>query len=464
MLKLFNQYLPSRTLFLLVSESGLILAGILLAVAIQSSVSHSPGLTGESSLAKALLIAFVCQLSLYYHDLYDLQIVKDRGELFVRLLQAMGVWSILVAGIYVLFPSMFLGEGVSVLAVFVLLFSLIAWRVAFFWLNQRRSLAKSTLILGTGDLARKIAAEAMRRPEVGIRIVGFVGEDRSLVGRSIVNPSVLGDVSELISIVNQEHVDEVVVAMPEGRGRLPFTALLDLKLRGLSIVEATNLYEKLTGKIAVESLRPSWLIFSEGFRKSPITHFYKRLFGILLSALGLILLMPVMGLVALLIKLDSRGPILFRQKRVGENGKVFDLLKFRSMHVDAEATTGPVWAKKDDCRITLVGKFIRMVRFDELPQFINVLKGDMSFVGPRPERPHFVEQLSEKIPYYNQRHTVKPGITGWAQVRYHYGGSIDDTIEKLQYDLYYIKHMSISLDLLIIFQTVKIVLLRRGAH
>jgi len=214
----------------------------------------------------------------------------------------------------------------------------------------------------------------------------------------------------------------------------------------------------------VESLRPSWLIFSEGFRKSPVTHLYKRLFGILLSVVGLILLMPTMGLVALIIKLDSRGPILFRQKRVGENGKVFDLLKFRSMHVDAEAITGPVWAKKDDCRITRVGRLIRRVRFDELPQFINVLKGDMNFVGPRPERPHFVEQLNEKIPYYNQRHTVKPGITGWAQVRYHYGGSIDDTLEKLQYDLYYVKHMSIPLDLLIIFQTVKIVLLQRGAH
>lgn len=464
MLKLFNQYLPSRTLFLLVSETILILAGILLAVAIQSGGSHAFGLTSESPLAKALLIAIVCQLSLYYHDLYDLQIVKERSELFVRLLQAIGVWSILVAGIYVLFPSMFLGEGVSVLAVFLLLFSLIAWRVAFFWLSQRSALAKSTLILGTGELAKKIAAETLRRPEVGIRIVGFLGEDRGLVGRSIVNPTVLGDVSELASIVIQECVDEVVVAMPEGRGRLPFKALLDLKLKGVSIVEGTNLYEKLTGKIAVESLRPSWLIFSEGFRKSPVTHFYKRLFGIVLSALGLILLMPVMVLVALFIKLDSRGPILFRQKRVGENGKLFDLLKFRSMNVDAEATTGPVWALKDDSRITRVGKFIRKVRLDELPQFINVLKGDMSFVGPRPERPHFIEQLSERIPYYNQRHTVKPGITGWAQVRYHYGGSIDDTLEKLQYDLYYIKHMCISLDLLIIFQTVKIVLLRRGAH
>lgn len=462
MLKLFNQYLPSRTLFLLVSETVLILAGILLAVTIQTSGDLR--VTGEPSLVKALLIAFTCQLSLYYHDLYDLQVVKERGELFVRLLQAMGVWSILVAGIYMFFPSMFLGEGVSVLAVFVLLFSLIAWRVAFFWLSQSRSLATSTLILGTGDLARKIAAEALKRPELGIRVVGFLAEDRSLVGESIVNPKVLGDVEELCSIVSQEGVDEVVVAMPEGRGRLPFAALLDLKLKGLSIVEGTSLYEKLTGKIAVESLRPSWLIFSEGFRKSPVTHLYKRLFGILLSVVGLILLMPIMGLVALIIKLDSRGPILFRQKRVGENGKVFDLLKFRSMHVDAEAFTGPVWAKKDDCRITRVGRFIRQVRFDELPQFINVLKGDMNFVGPRPERPHFVEQLNEKIPYYNQRHTVKPGITGWAQVRYHYGGSIDDTLEKLQYDLYYVKHMSIPLDLLIIFQTVKIVLLQRGAH
>lgn len=463
MLKVFNQYLPSRTLFLLVSETVLILAGILLAAAIQSSHGQDSKLLEEAEVLKALLIAFVCQLCLYYHDLYDLQIVKERGELFVRLLQAMGVWSILIAGIYVLFPSMFLGQGVSILAVFLLLVSLVAWRVAFFWLSQRTALATSTLILGTGDLARKIAAEVSSRPEVGIRIVGFVSEDRTLVGKSIVNPTVLGEVADLGTIVDQERVSEVVVAMPEGRGRLPFTELLDLKLKGLSIIEATSLYEKLTGKIAVESLRPSWLIFSEGFRKSPITHFYKRLFGILFSTFGLIVLMPVMALVALLIKLDSRGPVLFRQKRVGEGGKTFDLLKFRSMHVDAEAASGPVWAQKDDSRITHVGKFIRKVRLDELPQFINVLKGDMSFVGPRPERPHFVAQLGEKIPYYSQRHTVKPGITGWAQVRYHYGGSIGDTIEKLQYDLYYIKHMSIALDLLIIFQTIKIVLLRRGS-
>ncbi|MCI0418812.1 MAG: sugar transferase [Acidobacteria bacterium] len=463
MLKVFNQYLPSRTLFLLVSETVLILAGILLAAAIQSSHGQDSKLLEEAEVLKALLIAFVCQLCLYYHDLYDLQIVKERGELFVRLLQAMGVWSILIAGIYVLFPSMFLGQGVSILAVFLLLVSLVAWRVAFFWLSQRTALATSTLILGTGDLARKIAAEVSSRPEVGIRIVGFVSEDRTLVGKSIVNPTVLGEVADLGTIVDQERVSEVVVAMPEGRGRLPFTELLDLKLKGLSIIEATSLYEKLTGKIAVESLRPSWLIFSEGFRKSPITHFYKRLFGILFSTFGLIVLMPVMVLVALLIKLDSRGPVLFRQKRVGEGGKTFDLLKFRSMHVDAEAASGPVWAQKDDSRITHVGKFIRKVRLDELPQFINVLKGDMSFVGPRPERPHFVAQLGEKIPYYSQRHTVKPGITGWAQVRYHYGGSIGDTIEKLQYDLYYIKHMSIALDLLIIFQTIKIVLLRRGS-
>ncbi|MCI0621738.1 MAG: sugar transferase [Acidobacteria bacterium] len=463
MLKVFNQYLPSRTLFLLVSETVLILAGILLAAAIQSSHGQDSKLLEEAEVLKALLIAFVCQLCLYYHDLYDLQIVKERGELFARLLQAMGVWSILIAGIYVLFPSMFLGQGVSILAVFLLLVSLVAWRVAFFWLSQRTALATSTLILGTGDLARKIAAEVSSRPEVGIRIVGFVSEDRTLVGKSIVNPTVLGEVADLGTIVDQERVSEVVVAMPEGRGRLPFTELLDLKLKGLSIIEATSLYEKLTGKIAVESLRPSWLIFSEGFRKSPITHFYKRLFGILFSTFGLIVLMPVMVLVALLIKLDSRGPVLFRQKRVGEGGKTFDLLKFRSMHVDAEAASGPVWAQKDDSRITHVGKFIRKVRLDELPQFINVLKGDMSFVGPRPERPHFVAQLGEKIPYYSQRHTVKPGITGWAQVRYHYGGSIGDTIEKLQYDLYYIKHMSIALDLLIIFQTIKIVLLRRGS-
>ena len=278
------------------------------------------------------------------------------------------------------------------------------------------------------------------------------------------NPSVIGHIGELAEIVKRERVERVVVAMREGRGKMPVVDLLDLKMKGISIEEATTLYEKITGRIAVENLRPSWLIFSDGFKKSKVSHFYKRLFAIILSIIGLILFFPVMIILTILVKFDSKGPVLFRQDRVGENGRIFQLLKFRSMFEDAETNTGPIWAKENDTRITRVGRFIRKVRLDELPQFINVLRGDMSFVGPRPERAHFVQQLSEKIPFYNLRHTVKPGITGWAQINCQYGGSLDGTLEKLQYDLYYIKHLSIPLDFMIIFQTIKIVLQGRGAY
>jgi len=322
----------------------------------------------------------------------------------------------------------------------------------------------SILILGTGELAKKLAAEILNRPEVGVRIAGFISEDNSLVGKSLLNPTVLGHTSELNRVVESERVGQVVVAMPESRGSMPMNELLDLKVRGVAVEEATSFYERITGKIALENLRPSWLVFSPGFRKSRLSLFLHSSLGIVLSLLGLLLCFPIMIVIAALIRLDSRGPVLFRQARVGKDGKTFQLLKFRSMFVDAEEKTGPIWAKKNDDRATRVGRVIRKLRLDELPQFLNVLRGEMSFVGPRPERPEFVQELTRTIPYYNQRHTVRPGITGWAQVKYQYGASVGDAVEKLQYELFYIKNMSISLDIYIIFQTAKIVLLGKGAH
>src|SRR5262249_55269136 len=262
----------------------------------------------------------------------------------------------------------------------------------------------------------------------------------------------------------RERIGQVIVAMPESRGSMPMTELLDLKVRGITVEEATSFYERITGKIALENLRPSWLVFSPGFKKSRLSLFLHSSLGVILSVLGLLLCFPIMIVIAVLIRLDSRGPVLFKQTRVGKDGKTFPLLKFRSMFADAEEKTGPVWAKKNDERVTRVGRIIRQLRLDELPQFFNVLRGDMSFVGPRPERPEFVEELTRSIPYYNQRHTVRPGITGWAQVKYQYGASVGDAVEKLQYELFYIKNMSVLLDIYIIFQTAKIVLLGKGAH
>lgn len=464
MLRNFNTYFPKRLLFLLVGETLIILAAFQLAMSLRSAVPELSLFQDATSVLKIAFMALLCQLCLYFHDLYDLRIVSDRRELCLRLVQSLGVCSILVAMVYLLFPALFLGEGVFVLALCILIVVLIAWRIGFLWISEKSTMKEPVLILGTGELAKKVTTEILARPEVGFEVVGFVSDDPAMVGRSLVNPTVIGTVDELDHIVEHTRTDRIAVAVPQGRGRLPVAQLLDLKLKGILIEEATDLYERITGKIAVENLRPSWLIFSQGFRKSRLTLFYKRFFGIVFSLLGLILMSPAMIVIAILIKLDSKGPVFFKQERVGENGKTFWLLKFRSMCADAESRTGPVWASAQDDRVTRVGRFLRKTRLDEVPQFINVLKGDLNFVGPRPERLHFVEQLSKQIPYYNLRHAVKPGITGWAQIKYRYGASVDDTIEKLQYDLFYIKNMSVALDFLIVFQTVKTVLLTRGAH
>jgi sugar transferase (PEP-CTERM system associated) len=457
-----NQYLPSRILFLLFSESLLILGAFQLA-AILKSTGSGAALRQEVILGQ-VVFTLICQLCLYYCDLYDLKTVKDARGSCVHLLQALGICSVLVGAIYLLRAPSSLDAEEYVETVFILFGLLVSWRIAFFWLCRKRRLRHPTLILGTGELAKKLASEILSRPDAGVRIVGFVSDDPSQVGKALVNPGVIGHTSELTRIVERERINEVIVAMPESRGSMPISELLDMKIKGVSIQEATTRYEEITGKIALENLRPSWLVFSQGFKKSRLALLSLRMMGIFLSVLGLVLAFPIIVVIAILVKLDSKGPVLFKQARVGKNGKTFQLWKFRSMVVNAEEKTGPIWAKEDDDRVTRVGRILRKVRLDELPQFINVLRGDMNFVGPRPERPEFVEELSKQIPYYNQRHTVRPGITGWAQVRHQYGGSVGDTIEKLQYDLFYIKNMSMFLDLYIIFQTIKIVMLGRGAH
>jgi sugar transferase (PEP-CTERM system associated) len=268
----------------------------------------------------------------------------------------------------------------------------------------------------------------------------------------------------LLEFVRQARIDHVVIAFDDSRGKLPFDELLRCKFSGVKIEDGLSFYERITGRVHLDALKPSWMIFSDGFGRPWVTTAFKRLHDVVGSLVGLILVAPLSLVIAALIKLDSPGPILYRQERVGEGGRSFTLLKFRSMRQDAEAATGPVWATDGDHRATPLGKWLRKFRFDELPQMINVLRGEMSFVGPRPERPCFVEGLKNAIPYYGLRSAVKPGITGWAQVRYRYGSNVQDMIEKLQYDLYYIKNMSVLLDATILVQTVQTVLLGRGAR
>jgi sugar transferase (PEP-CTERM system associated) len=276
--------------------------------------------------------------------------------------------------------------------------------------------------------------------------------------------SILDTEGELYETVKRENADKIVVSLTERRGVLPLQEIMTCKLSGIEVIDAPSFYERMTGKLLLENITPSWFIFSDGFRITALVRFIKRVADVLFSAAGILLVLPFIPLIALAICLDSPGPILFRQVRVGEREKNFTLYKFRTMRQDAEKGTGAVWAKEKDPRVTRLGNFLRKSRIDEIPQLFNVLKGDMSLVGPRPERPEFIEKLKAVIPYYSERHFVKPGVTGWAQVRYPYGASVEDALEKLRYDLYYIKNLTLTFDLMIILETVKVVLFRRGGR
>jgi sugar transferase (PEP-CTERM system associated) len=294
--------------------------------------------------------------------------------------------------------------------------------------------------------------------------VGFVQTPSDRLPAHLPGRGVIGSIADIPRLVKEHHVDRVVLSMSDARGRLPMDALLGMKLQGVRFDHLASVYEEYTGKIALENLRPSWLVFSDGFRKLRLVALAKRVSDIAAALVGLVLALPLMAAVAIAIRLTSRGPVLYHQARVGEHGRPFTLHKFRTMRPDAEALSGPAWSPEGDPRVTPVGHVLRRTRLDEIPQLWNVLRGHMSLVGPRPERPEFVQQLTEDIPYYGQRHVVRPGITGWAQVRFSYGASIEDAIEKLQYDLFYIKNLSLTLDLVIVLATIKIVLLRRGGR
>ena len=328
---------------------------------------------------------------------------------------------------------------------------------------RTRQLDENIMIIGSGALAKEIAEEIIEKADTGFNIVGFIAENPDRVGEKLVNPSIIGDQSQIHDIATREKVNRIIVALEERRGKFPQSQLLECKMRGIAVEEGIEFYEHLTGRLQIESLRPSFLIFSNGFKKPELSMGVKRITGFALSLVALILLSPLILVISILVKIDSQGPVFYKQERVGKRGKIFKLLKFRSMVNNAE-TNGPVWAENDDKRITRVGRWIRKWRFDEVPQMLNVLKGDMAFVGPRPERPYFVEQLRKEIPFYDQRFSVKPGVTGWAQIKYRYGASKEDALEKLKYDLYYIKNLSPFFDLLIIFETIKVVLFGKGAR
>jgi sugar transferase (PEP-CTERM system associated) len=452
-----------RTFALVAFESVFILAAIAVAAWLRLA-DQAWEMATTNGLLRALLIAAVCQMSLYSHDLYDLRLLSDRRELVVRIMQALGATSLVLAFLYFVSPTLIIGRGVFAIAAGLVLTFVVAWRLAFEWMSRRVGPSERILLVGTSPATVTLARELYdRRLQLGVEIAGFVDPDPTRVGTSLFNPRIIGCIEDIPRIVREEAVDRVVVSLADARGTLPMDRLLEMKMAGgVTFDHLASVYEEYTGKIAIENLRPSWFIFSAGFRSTAFTRAGKRALDILASCIGLVIAGPIMLLVALAVRISSPGPALYHQKRVGQHGRIFVVHKFRSMRQDAEAATGAVWAQAQDPRITPVGSFLRKTRLDELPQLWNVLCGEMSFIGPRPERPEFVADLTRQIPFYGERHVIKPGLTGWAQVRYAYGASVEDAMEKLQYDLYYIKNMSISLDLFIMFETVKIVLQRRG--
>ena len=460
----FTHRLSWRTLALITCESALIAGVVYLAAWARLGSDVWMAMTTVGGWPRVVPIILTCLLCLYYADLYDLHVVADRRELFVRALQALGATSLILAAIYFWFPDLIIGRGVFLLSSGLVVGVIIGWRVVFMWIARRARPRERLLIVGAGPAAVELARELRdERQDLGVEIVGFVEAEGPARPVGVPEPGIIGSIEEIPAIVRRASVDRVVVSLGDARGKLPMDRLLEMKLDGVRFDHLASVYEEYTGKIAVENLRPSWLIFSEGFRKTRWMPAAKRAVDVTVAAAVFVASLPVMLLVALSIKLTSPGPVLYHQQRVGLNGRLFTLHKFRTMRMDAEAETGAVWAKEDDPRVTRVGRFLRRSRLDELPQCWNVLKGDMSLVGPRPERPEFVADLTRQIPFYRQRHVIRPGLTGWAQVRYSYGASVEDAMQKLQFELYYIKNMSMALDFYVIAETVKTVLVRRGS-
>lgn len=455
MLRIFRHYISLGPLVLLWVEGGVVASSLLMGLVFQQS--------GKVSSFQGLTLSLLVLLMLHLAQLYDAHRFYGRRELLLRLTLAFVGAYLLMAALGYLLAALRLSRTAYTLSFLVALPAIFLLRVAYYhvmWDARRR---RRVLLIGSSRPGQ-IIADTVNGSNPDYEMVGCLDGHLGRLGEEIHGVRVLGTVQDLAHLSKVAKPDVIVVAMREQRGSLPLSTILECKLQGIEVEEWPNFYEKLTGKILLADLRPSWLVFSDGFRKSPFTKTVKRWIDVVLASAGLLLALPLLPLIALLIKLDSRGPVLFRQERVGQNGRVFFLLKFRSMDANAEQQTGPVWAEEGDRRVTPVGRILRKTRLDEIPQLWNVLRGEMSLVGPRPERPAFVAQLQERIPFYAHRLSVKPGITGWAQVKYRYGATVEDAIEKLQYDLYYIKNLSIFLDILILLNTLQVVLLMKGSR
>ena len=457
MIRLFNVHYSVRTMILVMGEGLVVLASLLLGTMLRYREDSFLVLNFEYGYYKILTVTVFVLLLSHWFDLYDAAHFNEKGEPYFRLLLVPGLLAVALGLTGGVFPQSKLGNS-NLFGLVIPTIALLAWRSAYSWLAQQPYLRDRVYVLGSGERAQRLVRGFQARPDLGVDVVSWTGDLEGFVTRQRV-------ASHLLGVAQDKAIDSVIVAMQDRRDAMPMPELLQLRLHSaVRIEEATSWLERISGQIEVENLYPSWIIFAEGFRFGETFRIVRRLVHFTVGLISFVLAAPLIPFIVLAVRLDSAGPVLYRQKRVGRLGKIFYCYKFRTMRPDAEADSGPTWADDDDPRITRVGKFLRASRLDEIPQLWCVLKGDMAFVGPRPERPEFVKWLNREIPYYSLRELVPPGITGWAQIRYKYGNTVEDARAKLQYDLFYIKNASIGLDVLIMFQTIKVLLLRRGGQ
>jgi exopolysaccharide biosynthesis polyprenyl glycosylphosphotransferase len=456
----FLQLIPVTIWALLACDAVLVVTVYLLATMSLSPMDAWVWLEHGGGFLRVLLMSGAIILGFYMVDLYTKVRVRSAFMLFQQFCLVVGVGFLFQAMLSYLMPSLMLPRWIMMSGSLSLLVVMPLWRVAFSRALQSARADEHLLLVGLNTMVEQLVRELGERPERGLVVIGYIDNQR----REESDLPWLGRLAEMREIVGRVKPDRIVVGLEDRRGELPIEDLLYLSYHGHRIEPAEATFEAIHGRVCSERLRPSQFIFTTELLPPPFVVGLQRIYSLLLALGGVILLAPIMVVVAVLVKATSPGPVLYRQTRVGRHGAPFTIIKFRSMRADAERTTGAKWATRGDPRVTPLGGWLRKFRLDELPQLFNVVKGEMSIVGPRPERPEFVEQLSAKIPFYQQRLAVKPGITGWAQINYGYGETIEDTIKKLEYDLYYIKNLSFGLDFYIMFHTLKVMLLARGSQ
>lgn len=461
---MFKRFGSGRLTFYWASEFVLMFAIGVVSAHIRLTLDNGEVFSYDPVFLKTIVLCVSYMTAFYYFDLYMPDMYRPGRHMFMRLVSATFVATIGLFAIFYIFPTLKTWRGILLLNIILMPLALLAWRTLLTKIRTKEMPRKNVMVIGSGELARKIGKDIFGDSDCGLNLVGFIDDDPSMLGVSIVNPGVIGGYGDIGVLAQDRGIDLIIVALADRRAKLPMYALLDCKLRGIQIEEGETFNERQHGNIPLDQLKPSWMVFSDGFKSLRSRKLVKRVLDMAFASILFALSAPLMLLAAIVIKLESRGPVIFSQVRVGENGREFNIYKFRSMRQDAEARSGPVWAGAQDNRVTKVGRFIRKTRIDELPQLVNVLKGDMSFIGPRPERPFFVNKLKDEIPYYSMRTVVKPGLTGWAQIKYPYGATVEDAVQKLQYDIYYIKNMSPLMDIMIFFSTIKVVLTGKGAR